>query len=109
MVARNPSWGMAMNSAWAPNGSPLKPNTRSPTAKEVTSAPTASKVPANSVPRILTLGLGSPVRARTKKGLPARKPQSVRFTVVALTLTSTWLSLGVGLSTSAIRTTSGGP
>jgi hypothetical protein len=43
------------------------------------------------------------------KGLAARKAQSVRFTVVARTLTSTSLSLGVGLSTSVMRTTSGGP
>ena len=43
------------------------------------------------------------------KGLPARKPQSVRFTVVARTLTRTSLSFGVGFSTSEIRTTSGGP
>jgi hypothetical protein len=95
--------------AWAPNGSPLKPNTRSPTAKDVTLGPTASTSSANSVPRILTFGRGSPVRTRTKKGRPARKPQSVRFTVVAWTLTRTWLSLRVGLATSAIRTTSGGP
>jgi hypothetical protein len=36
-------------------------------------------------------------------------PQSVRFTVVACTLTRTSLSLAAGFSTSAIRTTSGGP
>jgi hypothetical protein len=76
---------------------PEHPNTRSPTAKEATLWPTASTVPANSVPRTVTLGRGSPVRARTKKGLPARKPQSVRFTVVAWTLTSTWLHRTVGL------------
>jgi hypothetical protein len=51
----------------------------------------------------------SPVNNRTMRGLPARNPESVRFTVVAWTLTSTWWFLGVGLSTSAIRTTSGGP
>jgi hypothetical protein len=88
---------------------PFEPEHPVTDRKEATLWPTASTVPANSVPRTVTLGRGSPVRARTKKGLPARKPQSVRFTVVAWTLTSTWLSLGVGLSTSAIRTTSGGP
>jgi hypothetical protein len=45
-------------------------------------------------PEDLHPGRGSPVRSRTKKGLPARNPQSVRFTVVTCTLTSTWLSLG---------------
>ena len=44
-----------------------------------------------------------------KNGSAARKPQSVRFTVVAYTLTSTSCSFAVGVSTSAIRTTSGGP
>jgi hypothetical protein len=34
-------------------------------------------------PRTVTRGLRSPVKNRTKKGLAARKPQSVRFTVVA--------------------------
>jgi hypothetical protein len=95
--------------AWAPNGTPLKPNTRSPTRKAVTARPTASTSPANSDPRTVTRGRGSPVRARTKKGLPDRNPQSVRFTVVAWTLTRTSLSLTAGFSTSAIRTTSGGP
>src|SRR5918994_167369 len=42
-------------------------------------------------------------------GLAARRPQSVRFTVVAWTLTSTSPSPGAGLDTSATRTTSGGP
>ena len=42
-------------------------------------------------------------------GLAARRPQSVRFTVVACTLTSTSRSLTAGLSTATTRTTSGGP
>jgi hypothetical protein len=42
-------------------------------------------------------------------GLAARNPQSVRFTVVAWTLTSTAWSLAAGFSTSTTRTTSGGP
>jgi len=42
-------------------------------------------------------------------GLAARRPQSVRFTVVAWTLTRTSPSLAAGLSTWAIRTTPGGP
>ena len=39
----------------------------------------------------------------------ARTPQSVRFTVVACTLTRTSLSLAAGCTTSGIRTASGGP
>src|ERR687888_647234 len=52
---------------------------------------------------------GEPVKNRTTKGLTASHPQSVRLTVVAWTLTSSSPSPGAGLSTSAIRTTSGGP
>ena len=44
-----------------------------------------------------------------KKGFAARHAQSVRFTVVARTWTSTSWGPMVGLATSAIRTTSGGP
>jgi hypothetical protein len=44
-----------------------------------------------------------------KNGLAARQAQSVRFTVVAWTLTSSPFSLAAGFSTSEIRTTSGGP
>jgi hypothetical protein len=61
----------------------LKPNTRSPTSNDVTPRPTASTAPANSFPSTVTLGLVSPVKNRTMKGLAARRPQSVRFTVVA--------------------------
>ena len=109
MVASNPSSGITMYSAWAPNELPLYPNTRSPTRKEVTPGPTASISPANSFPRTVTRGLLSPAKNLTMKGLAARSPQSVRFTVVACTLTRTSLSLAAGFSTSAIRTTSGGP
>ena len=83
MVASEPSSGIAMYSAWAPNRPSLYPNTRSPTWKDVTPLPTASTSPANSFPRTVARGLTSPVKNRTKKGLAARKPQSVRFTVVA--------------------------
>ena len=83
MVATDPSSGMVRYSACAPNEAPLNPNTRSPTLKDVTPAPTASTSPANSFPRTVTLGLMSPVKNRTMNGLAARRPQSVRFTVVA--------------------------
>ena len=49
------------------------------------------------------------VKTRMKNGLGPRKPQSVRFTVVAWTLTSASLSLAVGVGTSTTRTTFGGP
>ena len=61
----------------------MNPNTRSPTVKDVTPLPTASTSPANSFPSTVPRGLTSPVRNLEKKGLPERKPQSVRFTVVA--------------------------
>ena len=66
--------------------------------------------PANSLPRI-----GHP-RPRQPGERPdeARRarpgtPQSVRFTVVACTLTSTSSSAATGFGTSITRTTSGGP
>jgi len=61
----------------------VNPNTRSPTSKDVTPLPTASTSPANSFPRTVTLGRTSPVKNLVMKGLAARQPQSVRFTVVA--------------------------
>jgi hypothetical protein len=62
---------------------PSNPNTRSPTVKDVTPRPTASTWPANSFPSTVRRGLVSPATNRMKKGLAARMPQSVRFTVVA--------------------------
>ena len=62
--------------------------------------------PANSLPKIVARGRISPVKNRMKKGLAARHAQSVRFTVVACTRTSTSASPMVGLSTSTTRTTS---
>ena len=75
----------------------------------MTPPPTASTTPANSHPRTVAFGLRSPLKSRTIHGLPDRNPQSVRFTVAARTLTSTSSSPAAGLSTSAIRITSGGP
>jgi hypothetical protein len=49
------------------------------------------------------------VNSRMGNGWAARMPQSVRFTVVAWTLTSTSPSLTAGRGTSVTRTTSGGP
>ena len=83
MAASGPSAGIDRYSAWAPHEPSLYPNTRSPTLKDVTPLPTASTTPANSPPRTVTRGPMSPVRDLMKKGLAARKPQSVRFTMVA--------------------------
>lgn len=55
------------------------------------------------------LGRRSPLNKRTRCGSPARNPQSVRFTVVALTWISTSRGPGVGCGSSASSTTSGGP
>jgi hypothetical protein len=49
------------------------------------------------------------VKNLVMKGLAARYPQSVRFTVVAWILTNTSFSCGTGASISRIRTTSGAP
>src|SRR2546421_1855840 len=105
-----------MNSACAPNLSPLLPKTRSPTANSLTAAPTASTSPANSVPRTRCFGRRRPKtrrlikeRARPLRRLASRVAQSNRLTVVAWTLTRTSSSLGTGRSTSSSRRTSGGP
>ena len=88
-VASEPSSGIVRYSACAPNRPSLKPNTFSPTAKDVTPRPTASTTPANSHPRIVAFGLRNPLKKRLTNGFADRKAQSVRFTVVACTLTST--------------------
>ena len=54
----------------------------------MTPSPTASTMPANSVPSTVTLGRKSPAKKRMMSGFPARYPRSVRFTVVACTCTS---------------------
>jgi hypothetical protein len=83
MVASDPSWGIVMYSACAPNEPSLYPKTLSPTSKDVTPLPTASTTPANSFPRTVARGPTSPVKNLMKNGLAARQAQSVRLTVVA--------------------------
>ena len=58
---------------------------------------------------MVTRGRGSPVSTLVKRGVPPRNAQSVRFTVVACTLTNTSWSRTAGVVTSITRTTSGGP
>ena len=55
-------------SAWAPKRSPVSPKTWSPGLNDVTSLPAASTSPASSLPRMVALGRGNPLTARTKKG-----------------------------------------
>ena len=76
---------MHVNSAWAP--ALVTPKTRSPTSNSVTAPPVASTTPANSIPGIRCFGLTTPVKKRVTKNSALRKPQSVRFTVVAWILT----------------------
>ena len=109
MVVTELSSGTARYWACAPNGPSQYPNTRSPTENAVTSRPTASTTPAYSFPRTVARGRRSPVNNLMKKGFAARHAQSVRFTVVARTWTRTSWGPTVGLATSVIRTTSGGP
>jgi hypothetical protein len=75
----------------------------------VTVAPASTTSPANSIPRILRFGRRRPVKNRAMNGFALRKPQSVRFTVVAWTRTSASSSFGTGRATSSSRRTSGGP
>src|SRR5438445_352433 len=92
-----------MNSACAPNLSPVLPKIRSPTVNSVTAAPAATTSPANSLPRIGCLGRRTPdmARLRTETATPdlalaSRVWTSNRFTVAACTLTRTSSSLGAG-------------
>src|SRR3984893_7655503 len=108
--------GIVRNSACAPNLSPVVPKTWSLTAKSLTAAPTASTVPANSVPRIRCRGRRMPETrrlsnemARPLRRLASRVAVSNRLTVVAWTLTRTSSSAATGRSTSSSRRTSGGP
>ena len=79
----------ATYSAKAPGASPY---TSSPMCRPVTAEPTASTVPAKSVPRIVTLGRRQPRSAdgRATYGSPRRTCQSRALTEAARTLTSTW-------------------
>ena len=71
-------------------------------------SPVSTTVPANSHPSTFALGCGS-VDDPGKRGSPARKAQSVRFTVVALDPNQRSCLPVSGLATSLTLTTSGGP
>ena len=109
-----PLAGIALNSAWHPMPMPELATTESPALNFVTFLPTATMSPANSEPRIRCRGPKRPSIGRASRLKPAgmsrlRTRQSPDDTVVARTLIRTSLSLIVGLVTSSIRTTSGGP
>src|SRR5450755_462875 len=106
----SPSSAAHTYSAWLPNLNPFEPNTWSPTANRVTTLPTDSIVPANSIPNMLTfVGLHRPFMTLTKNGSAFLSLQSAALTVVAWTRSRTSLSLGAGLATSRTWTTSGDP
>ena len=109
MVVMGARSGRHRYSACAPMSLALTPNTRSPGANPVTSAPTASTTPANSVPSTGFLGRSQPVKNRAIHGVALRSPQSVRFTVVECTRTRTSPGPGTGRGISARCRTSGGP
>src|SRR6266508_4950679 len=86
------------------------PNTSSPTRNSVTATPTSSTTPANSMPATVRLGRRMPVKTRVNRYSTLRTPiASPRVMVETWTLTSTSSSFGTGRSTSATRSTSGGP
>ena len=94
------------NSASAPRPDP---NTASPGLNRVTPAPTASTTPATSTPGRVSFGLVRPKARRAIRGLPFIRCASSGLTDAARTAISTSPSPGMGVSTSSIRITSGGP
>ena len=87
-----------------------QPRTASPGWKRLTSAPTASTMPAMSVPGMGTLGRRSPYIGRKSLGTPRMTWQSPMCTEAAWTRTSTWPGAGAGVSISrSCRTSSRGP
>ena len=87
---------------WACDSEPWysNPKTLSPILKDFTFLPISSIFPANSDPGVCIFGLNKPVASLAINGIAPIVAQSVLFTVVAYTFTSTSSSLGVGLSTS---------
>ena len=86
----------------------MSANTTSPGRNSVALRPGASTRPAMSEPSMWCRGRNGPPM-REYSGLPRNTSQSEALTDTACTLTSTSLSLGTGVATSAIRSTPGGP
>jgi hypothetical protein len=70
---------------------PTQPNTASPGTRSVTSAPTASTMPAKSLPRTGARGRVHPYIGRSREGWPSVHSQSGVFTAADTTRTSTSL------------------
>ena len=86
----------------------LAPKTSSPGRMCVTFLPTASTVPAKSIPVRSVLGFSRPVEGRTMSG-PATPYQSAGLIDAARTRTSARSSATSGFSTSSSSSTSGEP
>ncbi len=85
------------------------PKTSSPERSAFTSGPTASTVPATSVPGTWLLGVRSPVAKRMTNGEPVMTIQSPTWTDAACTRTRTSSPAIVGLSISRVSRTSADP
>src|SRR6266550_804655 len=93
---------MQKYSAWAPSFLDGHiPKTRSPGLNMLTAAPTASIIPAKSMPRMVRRDRQPPFNSRIRAGKRS-SPQSVRLTVAAWTRTST--SFGPGTGAGTLRT-----
>jgi hypothetical protein len=106
-------WASADSAAIAYSANPpinarLSPYTSSPGPNRVTSVPMASTHPAMSEPSVRFAGVRSPPM-RAYSGEPVKPSQSLRLTDVAAILTRTCPASGVGIGTSATRSTSGEP
>jgi transposase InsO family protein len=103
------TWNSGLQRVWQPPEAVELKREVPPSGKRLTVSPTASTTPANSLPRMVRFGLVTPENPRRNHGWQARKPQSVRLTVVAWTRTSISSASGAGRGTSMMCTTSGGP
>ncbi len=95
--------------AYSANAPATHPKTSSPGRRRVTSLPTASTVPATSVPGTRFFGFRSPVARRMMNGEPVMRIQSPTWIDAAWTRTSTSSSPISGLSISCASRTSAEP
>ena len=73
----------SLAAAYSANAPAHQPKTASPDRSRCTSVPTASTVPATSVPGTATFGLRSPVAIRMMNGEPVMRIQSPTWTDAA--------------------------
>ena len=108
MIATGLSCGIDRYSACAPNAPSQYPKTRSPTANDVTAEPTASTLPANSLPSTVARGFRTPLNSLTMNGCLTGSRS--RFgSLWSIDPDQAIADIVVGHGTSAIPTTSGGP